>query len=149
MKKAHEQVEGHETGKTDQNIITNKMLHAAVKEAVRLGVIPKYVDEDSYLKNWGHIKSILNAALEAAQSTTTKTECFGEGGVMSKKDRDHCKKTKELAIELAIQFYKQVTDGNGYTHSQDEIDLLMEMGYIKKRRFSDHYYIADKLWDIL
>lgn len=49
-----------------QKNITHEMLHAAVKEAVKLGVIPKYGDEDSYLKNWQNIEKILTASLEAA-----------------------------------------------------------------------------------
>lgn len=46
---------------------TEAMLSAAVKKAVEVGLIPKYaIGEETYLKNWGNVKAVLEAALEVA-----------------------------------------------------------------------------------
>ena len=44
----------------------NEMLSVAMKKAVETGVLPKHVDEDTYLKNWSGMKHVLQAALDAA-----------------------------------------------------------------------------------
>lgn len=46
--------------------VTDAMLHAAMKKAVELGLIPKQVDAETYLKNWDGMKLILQAALDTA-----------------------------------------------------------------------------------
>ena len=45
--------------------ITDEMLISSVKKAVELGILPKYGNEEDYLKHWASIKEILQAALEA------------------------------------------------------------------------------------
>jgi hypothetical protein len=44
--------------------VTKEMLHAAVKKAAELKIIPKTVSLDDYLKYWGAMEQILKAALE-------------------------------------------------------------------------------------
>lgn len=46
--------------------VTHEMLTAAMKKAVETGMLPKQVDEDTYLKNWSGMKQALQAALDAA-----------------------------------------------------------------------------------
>jgi len=42
---------------------TDEMLEAAMKSAVKNGMLPEVVDEDTYLKNWQRMKAVLDAAL--------------------------------------------------------------------------------------
>jgi hypothetical protein len=46
--------------------VTQEMLEAAMKKAVETGLLPKLVDEDTYLKNWSGMKAVLQAALDLA-----------------------------------------------------------------------------------
>lgn len=41
------------------------MLHAAMKKAVEIGVMPKHSDDESYLKNWAKMSEIISAARSA------------------------------------------------------------------------------------
>ena len=45
--------------------VTQEMLAAAMKNAVASGMLPKQVDEDTYLKNWAGMKVALRSALDA------------------------------------------------------------------------------------
>lgn len=45
--------------------VTQEMLNAGVKAAVKSGIIPKYAGENEYLKNWDGIKAVIRAALLA------------------------------------------------------------------------------------
>ncbi len=46
--------------------VTQAMLHAAIKEAVAQGLLPKYAQgEDAYLKMHNQIQAVLKAALAA------------------------------------------------------------------------------------
>lgn len=47
--------------------VTQEMLEAAMKKAVETGLIPKHVDEETYLKNWASLKAVLQAALDLAE----------------------------------------------------------------------------------
>lgn len=47
-------------------MVTDEMLAAAMKKAVETGVLPKIVDDATYLKNWQGMKQALQAALDAA-----------------------------------------------------------------------------------
>lgn len=51
--------------------------------------------------------------------------------------------------ELAISFYDQITDGDGYDHSPKQIEELVEAGFIEKMKKPGHYMITDKLLEIL
>ena len=45
--------------------VTQEMLTAAVKEAVKVGLLPnRPVDTDTYLKHWDMIEKILKAAVK-------------------------------------------------------------------------------------
>lgn len=46
--------------------VTEEMLKAAMKKAVETGMLPKHVNEETYLKNWSGMKKALQAALDAA-----------------------------------------------------------------------------------
>jgi hypothetical protein len=46
--------------------VTQEMLNAAMKKAVELGLVPKHMSGDSYLKTWDAMKQSLQAALDAA-----------------------------------------------------------------------------------
>ena len=41
------------------------MLTAAMSKAVEVGIVAKYADEETYLKNWSGVREILQAALAA------------------------------------------------------------------------------------
>lgn len=43
--------------------ISENMLIRAMKKAVEVGLIPKYADEETYLKNWSGMKKVLEATL--------------------------------------------------------------------------------------
>lgn len=43
--------------------IMNEMSLRAMKKAVELGVFPKHVDQETYLKTWSAMREILSAAL--------------------------------------------------------------------------------------
>ncbi|WP_181159284.1 hypothetical protein [Burkholderia contaminans] len=49
--------------------VTDKMLQAAMKMAVEVGIVPKQVDTDTYLMNWEGIKAVLQASLDAERPT--------------------------------------------------------------------------------
>lgn len=45
--------------------ITEEMLQAAMKKAVETGLVPKHtIDEETYLRNWGVVKAVVQAALD-------------------------------------------------------------------------------------
>lgn len=44
--------------------VTPEMLEAAMKKAVETGLLPKHVDDETYLKNWAGIKAVLQAAVD-------------------------------------------------------------------------------------
>lgn len=45
--------------------VTQEMLEAAMKKAVEVGMLPKMVDTDTYLKNWKDMRAVLQAAIDA------------------------------------------------------------------------------------
>lgn len=46
--------------------IDEEMVQAAMKEAVKQGMVPKFASgEDEYLKHWSAVESVLRAALAA------------------------------------------------------------------------------------
>lgn len=57
--------------------------------------------------------------------------------------------TEDELKKLAIKFHDQITDGDGYTHSEKEIAELVKAGYLEPMKKRNHYTITDKLWDIL
>ena len=47
--------------------MTDEMLVAAMKEAVKQGLVPKYAaNEEAYLRYWQAVESVVRATLEAA-----------------------------------------------------------------------------------
>ena len=44
-------------------MVTDNMLHAAMEKAVELGLMSKYAHQDEYMRNFGRMKEVLNAAL--------------------------------------------------------------------------------------
>ena len=46
--------------------VTQEMLSAAMGKAVELGIIPKWGDEESYVKLWDGMKQVIEAAIEEA-----------------------------------------------------------------------------------
>ena len=47
--------------------VTQEMLNAAMKEAVKVGILPKHsVSTDTYMNHWEGMEKVLNAALNAA-----------------------------------------------------------------------------------
>lgn len=47
--------------------ITDEMLQAAMKEAVKQGLVPKYAaGEDEYLKHWQAVEAVVRAAAALA-----------------------------------------------------------------------------------
>ncbi len=49
--------------------ITYEMLHAAIKKAVELGMIPKYVSLDDSENKWQKMKEVLQAAINKSEET--------------------------------------------------------------------------------
>jgi len=47
--------------------VTEAMLAAAMKKAVELGIVPRHLDSESYLKTWSAMKACLQAALDAKE----------------------------------------------------------------------------------
>jgi hypothetical protein len=48
--------------------LNEEMVQAAMKEAVKQGMIPKYAaGEEAYLKYWQAVEAVLRAALAASQ----------------------------------------------------------------------------------
>jgi hypothetical protein len=45
--------------------VSQEMLRAGVKAAVRAGIIPRQAGTEEYLKNWAGIKEVISAALLA------------------------------------------------------------------------------------
>jgi hypothetical protein len=43
--------------------VTDEMLAAAMKKAVEAGLVPKYTDQETYLRYWSDMKACLEAAL--------------------------------------------------------------------------------------
>lgn len=60
--------------------VTEEMLAAAMKKAVESGVLPKHVDETTYLKNWAGMKQALQAALDAAGLVVPELPEFESAG---------------------------------------------------------------------
>lgn len=50
--------------------MTQEMLNAAMKKAVHIGMFPKEVDSETYLKHWAFMESVLKAALHEANKNT-------------------------------------------------------------------------------
>lgn len=47
--------------------LTDEMLVAAMKEAIKQGLVPKHAaDEEAYLKYWQAVEAVVRATLEAA-----------------------------------------------------------------------------------
>lgn len=47
--------------------VTEEMLTAAVRKAVKVGLLPSHgVDTETYLKHWEQIKKVLEAAFDKA-----------------------------------------------------------------------------------
>lgn len=46
--------------------VTQDMLEAAMKAAVRTELLPKYADGETYLKRWDAMKQCIQAAIDAA-----------------------------------------------------------------------------------
>jgi hypothetical protein len=42
--------------------VTQQMLEAAMKEAVKLGMYPQVTFEEAYLRNWANMRKVLEAA---------------------------------------------------------------------------------------
>jgi len=57
--------------------------------------------------------------------------------------------TEDELRKLAIRFHDQITDGDGYTHSKEEIAELVTARYLEPMKKRNQYKITDKLWDIL
>jgi len=49
----------------DDKQVTQEMLNAAMKEAVRLGIFPKESSMGNYVKHWEGMESVLKAAMKA------------------------------------------------------------------------------------
>ncbi|MDK0999541.1 hypothetical protein ACO2TQ_35045 [Burkholderia sp. OKR4-1] len=49
--------------------VTDKMLQAAMKKAVEVGLLSRQVDTDTYLRNWEGMKAVLQASLDAERPT--------------------------------------------------------------------------------
>ena len=47
------------------NLVSREMLNAAMKEAVKVGLMPEYCDSNSYIANWKHMEMVLRAAINA------------------------------------------------------------------------------------
>ncbi|MFP3637775.1 hypothetical protein [Paraburkholderia sp. SIMBA_054] len=45
--------------------VSEAMLTAAMKKGVEVGLFPKTIDCESYLKNWASVRAVLEAALDA------------------------------------------------------------------------------------
>lgn len=43
--------------------VDEEVLHAAMVEAVAVGIFPKYPDFDTYVKNWTDLARVVRAAL--------------------------------------------------------------------------------------
>lgn len=48
--------------------VSQEMLNAAMKKAVETGLLPKYADTDTYLKQWEAMRHCLQAAQDVAAS---------------------------------------------------------------------------------
>lgn len=46
--------------------ITQEMLQAAMQKAVETGIVPKYTDGDTYLRNWEAMREVLQASFDAS-----------------------------------------------------------------------------------
>ena len=46
--------------------VTNKMVHAAVKQAVKDKILPTHADMDTYIHHYESIKRMLEKAIEVA-----------------------------------------------------------------------------------
>lgn len=51
--------------------------------------------------------------------------------------------------KLAIKFFDQITDGDGFTLFDGEIQKLVDAGYITKTLPRGHYVMTDKLCDLI
>lgn len=47
--------------------VTEEMLEAAMKKAVETGLIPKHVNQETYLQNWSSMEAVLKAAFDRAE----------------------------------------------------------------------------------
>ena len=45
--------------------VTTGMVHAAIKQAVKDGILPKYAPMEVYEKHWESMKRIIESALDA------------------------------------------------------------------------------------
>lgn len=45
--------------------VTNEMIYAAIEQAVKDGILPKYENEEKYLHNYESVKRMLVKAIEA------------------------------------------------------------------------------------
>lgn len=50
--------------------VTDKMLEAAMREAVKTGLLKKYADGETYMKNWEAMRRVLSVALDAAPESS-------------------------------------------------------------------------------
>lgn len=56
--------------------LTQDMLIKAMKKAVEVGILPKFpVDEETYLKHWNGMKSVLEQVLNEVECGSEKCSC--------------------------------------------------------------------------
>ena len=48
--------------------VTQDMVHAAIKQAVKDKILPTHADMDTYTHHWESMKRIIEAALDASKS---------------------------------------------------------------------------------
>lgn len=48
--------------------------------------------------------------------------------------------------KLAIKFHDQIVDDGAYTHTQEEIAMLVDAGYLSAMKKRNRYEITHKLW---
>lgn len=54
--------------------LTQEMLNAAMKKAIKVGIFPKYADMETYLKHWEGMEEVLKAALQGTQDKSKSLE---------------------------------------------------------------------------
>jgi len=60
-----EEIHGDRKPSQDDKQVTQEMLNAAMKEAVRLGIFPNKSSMGNYVKHWEGMESVLKVAMKA------------------------------------------------------------------------------------
>lgn len=91
--------------------VNEEMVQAAMKEAVKQGLVPKYaIGEDAYLKHWQCVEAVVRAAVSAAPASHLAAPAAG---------------LIAAATEALSQMCKVTSPNAAFTEAVDALDAAL------------------------